>query len=280
MGHYVKKAEEAVGPSVTAVTQSGKLDDERDKEKDKNESGGLAFGTQGDGIAGVMHENQGAMYGDDIENGAIVNGEKLAVAVRVSEEDDNAHIPAAVEYDGTAKPSIYKTQRFRLYSLLGLFVMVVVAISAGVGIASTRKEGKPMTKDEYRESLGIREQLERAIGAENLEDDDSPYGKALNWIIHDDPLELGPDDAFLTQRFIMAYFYYATSQKRPWDSCNPPRMGENSTCTLRKLVATSPEIKRLPSEGEVRWLSAERECFWVGVYCDELYSVRAIDLSK
>jgi hypothetical protein len=225
--------------------------------------------------------DQGFEHNPDIEYalGDMQNG--LAVAVPVTEEDDDAFIPAAVEYDPDAKPPIYKNRRFRMYAFFACIVLVVVAVGAAVGVTVTKDDGyiaPTSAPTQLREGLGIEEQIERLVGSAALEDDDSPYAKALNWIMFDDPQQLTTDAENFVQRYTAAYFYYATTIVAPWFSCNAPTGNETADCFLQKLIATTP-AKYEPIRSN-RWLSEASECEWAGVYCDDLKQFRGLEIGK
>jgi hypothetical protein len=237
----------------------------------------MPFGGPGGGA-----ENQDLLHAPDVEygmSGQLVNG--LAVAFAVTEEEDDAFIPAAVEYDPDAKPPIYKNRRFRMYAFFACIVLVVVAVGAAVGVTVTKDDGyiaPTSAPTQLREGLGIEEQIERLVGSAALEDDDSPYAKALNWIMFDDPQQLTTDAENFVQRYTAAYFYYATTIVAPWFSCNAPTGNETADCFLQKLIATTP-AKYEPIRSN-RWLSEASECEWAGVYCDDLKQFRGLEIGK
>jgi hypothetical protein len=179
----------------------------------------MPFGGSGGGGPG-----QGLTHAPDVEyglTGELVNG--LAVAFAVTEEEDDAFIPAAVEYDPDAKPPIYKNRRFRVYAFFAFVVLVVAVVGAVIGITVSKDDGyiaPTSAPTQIREGLGLEEQIERLVGSAVLEDEDSPYAKALNWIMFDDVQQLTVDDANFVQRYTAAYFYYASSIEAPWLSCN------------------------------------------------------------
>lgn len=234
----------------------------------------------------LMTVDAGVSQQPDVEYGVYgAPGLGLAVAVAVEDEDSDAYIPSAVEYDPDAKPPIYRNRRFRLYAFMAFVVLIVVAVGAAVGVviskgsSSTVAAGGPtMAPTSYREGLGIRAQLERVVGSDILDDPESPYNKAMQWITYSDPLMLDPTDSTFLQRYLAAYFYYATSVDEPWRSCNPPKEGETDYCSYQKLISV------LPSEYQsidwTRWLSGANECAWAGIFCDDEGQIRAIDLSK
>ncbi|CAB9519760.1 kelch-like [Seminavis robusta] len=73
--------------------------------------------------------------------------------------------------------------------------------------------------------MAVRMELERVVGGvvNNIV---GPYKMAMDWILYDDPMQLQQYDTNLVQRYILALFYYQTSQDAPWVSCNPPAAGE------------------------------------------------------
>jgi hypothetical protein len=231
---------------------------------------------------GVIHAGPDLEYGVYSGKGG-AGDEGLAVAFAVEEDDDDIFIPAAVEYDPDAKPPMYRNRRFRLYAFLAFVVLVVVAVGAAVGVTlsqdNTTETAAPIPLDP-REQVGIRENVERVIGSDKLDDQSSPYAKALNWITFTDPMQLTPDAPNFMQRYLAAYLYYATTEKRPWYSCNPPNetAGEDSNCLFQKLVGIDPpEYAPIPWN---RWLSEAHECQWAGVFCDQQEMYRGIELRK
>jgi hypothetical protein len=211
----------------------------------------------------------------DVEYGEYggVNEEGLAVAFAVEEDDDDMYIPSAVEYDPDAKPPMYRNRRFRLYAFLAIVVVIVATIGAAVGITLSQEE---VPEIPYRETLGIRENVEKVVGADALEDLGSPYRMALDWIIHKDPQQQTPDNPSFLQRYFAAYMYYATSEKQPWHSCAPAKEGEDSDCIYLELLDSSAlDYIEVPWK---RWLSDLSECAWAGVYCNDREQIRAIEL--
>ena len=217
------------------------------------------------------------IYGDDLNDEA----GRLAVATAVKEAEDDAFIPAAVEYDPDAKPPMYRNRRFRLYGLLACSVLVLV-VATTIGLLSSGREVIVYTEEpsqaptSIRKGLGIQEQLELVVGYEKLNDPKSPHHKALNWIVNDDTMQLQPDDVNLVQRFLLATFYFATHEEDDWLSCNAPVEGEDQFCFFKKLEMVEPAVYR--DVPWVRWLSEPHECLWAGVFCDELDQVRTIEL--
>lgn len=214
-----------------------------------------------------------------LEFGAVSDG--LAVAIEVNDEDSvDEYIPSAVEYDPDAKPPIYKNRRFRLYAVLVSIVLIAIGAGTGVGVVMTKDDynGPTMAPTSIREGLGIRQEVERAVGKEVLENPASPYSKALEWMTFDDPNELEPEAPNFIQRYLLVYLYFATTTDRLWETCNPPKEDEGVLCKFKKLVNIFPE--ELLFVDSARWLSSAHECNWAGLFCDEEDVLRAMDLSK
>ena len=93
---------------------------------------------------------------------------------------------------------------------------------------------------------------------------------AADWIMYEDPSALEIDSSRLLQRYILAFLYYHTTGlgEEEWSSCNPPKDGEDDTCTFvefDRLPDGSETFNEIP--GRIRWLSAAPECEWNGVLC-------------
>jgi hypothetical protein len=200
----------------------------------------------------------------------------LAVAVAVEEDERDVYLPSAVEYDPDAKPPVYRNRRFRMYAYLALITVIVVTVGAVLGITLTN-EGSPEIP--IRATVGIRENVALFVGSnEPFDDVSNPYRKALDWIMFDDPMAVTPDHPNLNQRFLAAYFYFATSVKKPWDGDCAPAVDEKDACKYEYVISLVPKIT--DTIHGFRWLSGVDECSWVGVNCDESLQIRGIDLSE
>lgn len=152
-------------------------------------------------------------------------------------------------------------------------VMALVALPSTTkddDTAATMGDGFNLTvaPTTYRESLGIQKQLEIVFGAEKFADETKAHSTALAWLLHDDPMQLPPDAKHLMQRYVLALFYFQTTTRGPWRSCNPPVIGSNDTreCGLQLLKWSWPELEfdTVPSN---RWLGKTHECEWAGITC-------------
>jgi hypothetical protein len=226
-------------------------------------------------------------FDGDADDDDDAKGDKLAIAEPVDDDDDDIFIPAAIEYDPDAKPPIYKNRRFRLYgSLAGLLLFALVAgLAFGLLSGSDKAaalvnggDGPTPSPTTYRESLGIQDQLELVVGSDKLNDPSTPHYQAMEWIIHEDKLQLTADDPNLVQRYLLALFYMQTTRSGDWISCGRPDDDDTSFCLWQKLIEVWPhEYVGIPW---IRWLSGESECAWAGVLCDQFNTTRAIDLCK
>jgi hypothetical protein len=169
--------------------------------------------------------------GDEDDDDSDLHGLAIAVAVKDGEEGD---VPAAIEFDPDSKPIPSKVllRRYRIRAAMmvgGVVALLVIAVGLSVTFTTKakndRKDDTTLTTlppTTYRESSGIQDQVEKVVGSEKLRDPTSPCYQALQWILHDDPRQLGEDDPSLLQRYLHVLFYISTTQKTPWASCNPP----------------------------------------------------------
>lgn len=237
--------------------------------------------------APTMIAAHGMVNEPDVEYGTYGGGadghgfdDTLAVAVAVSGEEEDAFIPAAIEYDPDSKPPIFRNRRFRFYCIAATILLAAIAVGAALGVTASKDTGSKAptpAPSTYRESLGIIDQLISVVGEASLADPDSPHARAANWIINEDPRMLEPEADNLIQRFLLSLFYLATTERQPWLSCNPPVGDETYMCNYTKLAQVFPEVEY---ENVLwgRWLSWEHECGWAGVFCDEFNQTRAVEL--
>jgi hypothetical protein len=211
----------------------------------------------------------------------------VAVATKVDEEDVTyvKAMPIVDEVEtNKQKIPFHKT---RLWCKVSLIVFISL-LAIGLATITIIFRGNDNGSDGH--TLAIRQEIASLVGRENLESPDSPYAKALEWIIHQDPMELVPagDDAdsnqHLVQRYIMAYLYFATTTKGPWRSCNPPDGSISDSddfefCYLYEMkhFFELGQEKQIPA---TRWLSSVHECQFGGVVCNANNQVIRLELSK
>jgi len=218
--------------------------------------------------------------------------DSLAVAMPVEEDDEDAFLPSAVEYDPDAKPMIKddgRRRRFWLYGSLAIFIVIAAIIGGSVGGSLAKKNDhsnlpvQTLPPSSPREGLGIQSLVSDVVGGQMLIDPSSPYSKALNWITFDDPQQLTPDAPNFVQRYLAAYLYFATTTDGPWTSCGPPTNASdmspnNEHCTWQYLAQFNPPAYNTPTA--IRWLTNYSECDWAGLDCDSHGQVIQIDLRK
>ena len=244
-----------------------------------------------------LHHSRGGVEEEgcpDMEQGTSCpqHNEHLVVALPVPEEENHEKVlPEALEYDPFHKPLAQATKN-RLCYLLWCLVFFLAAIGVIASIVITHNKNRNDAHRHPREKLGIRQQLERLVGKDKLQE--LPYRKALDWIVLEDPRELTPEDDELEQRFIMAYIYFATTKNGPWATCNPINKTEQIalstfSTTMESNVCGFQTVMHVTDRDRIhyrpitahRWLSDIHECSWAGVKCDEPgFYVTSIELSK
>ena len=90
--------------------------------------------------------------------------------------------------------------------------------------------------------------LEDVSEAVQLRRASTPQGKAVEWLLYEDELQLCPNDPNIVQRYVLAVLYFSTGGETAW-----------KTCSRRKDLSN-------PCEGK-RFLSSTHECIWAGVGC-------------
>lgn len=217
------------------------------------------------------------------------NGEHLAIAIEISSEEKESIIPQAIEYHPKSKPSSQPNYRFRFYMVCLMVSVLMIGIGMIVFIITSRKHVS-LTKSQNHfqniptisptwaeEKSKIIQNIIDVVGQTSLTVQGSPHALAADWLLNTDPLQLSYDAEFLIQRYLLAFFYFSTSQRAPWKSCNPSNSNETMECSYATLVYAFPEIQ-YELETKIRWLSEKHECSWAGVQC-EGYQVRAIQLT-
>lgn len=229
-------------------------------------------------VAHGIANDPGVEYGTYPIDGNGGYDDSLAVAVAVAEDEDDAFIPAAIEFDPDSKPPIYKNRRFRFYVVTATILLAAVGVGAALGVTSSQKNSAPtFAPTTMREGLDIDEKLVSIVGEAVLADSASPHARAANWLVNEDALQLAPEADNLVQRYLLALFYLSTTEDRPWLSCNPPVGDEDSNCTFAKLAQVFPQVE-YENITWGRWLSPVHECMWAGVLCDEFNQTRALEL--
>jgi hypothetical protein len=161
-----------------------------------------------------------------------------------------------------------------------------------------------------REASGIKEQIEVGILLRNVTFADTtiddPRYRALQWILHDDQLQLDSNDPTLHQRYVLALVAYSFDSLA-WAVCGNHRavlveeddVEGGITNTTTNATTTTTTTTTVPImvdyviedcditsqttglvETKKVWLSSTGECDWYGVICSEDGVVRGLELSK
>ena len=239
---------------------------------------------------GIDEKKGMANGGPSVGNGEFDNEEGLAVAVAVSPDEDEAFIPAAIEYDPDSKPPLIKNRRFRLYTCAACILLVVVVCGVVVGVtmntakkgqfdleyvnATDRPTGSPTpapTPAFFLDAVG--DTIFNLVG-DKMYDQGSPYALAADWIINYDPMQLGPRDANIAQRYLLAMLFFEWNGM-DWTECTPTDDPNDVDCeaTCYDWLYGDPF-----DCDKKRWLSNSHECEWLGVTCPEDRSVRGLEL--
>jgi hypothetical protein len=230
---------------------------------------------------------QGISRPPDLEYGEVPGTtEGLAVAVAVEEEEDNPLLSAAIEYDPDSKPPLVYNRRFRLYAIVGAFLLMAIVAGVVVGVVTKDSSGpqEPTPAPTTLLEKSYRDQFVVEVGDE-VNVPGSPQARAAEWIMYEDPLALSPDAPNLIQRYHLALLYYRTTKNGElrWNSCNPPMASETDFCTFQDIGFTGDEIEytvytNIPDQ--VRWMAGLHECEWRGTFCDPNQNVIALQIGK
>jgi hypothetical protein len=190
-------------------------------------------------------------------------------------DDGDMFLPSAIEDHPDAKSPAARNRRFRIFLCLAITTAVVGTVGAVLGITMTNAEVPPSVP--YRATLGILENVARVVGSEQLDDHESAYRKALDWIMFADPAATTLDNPKFMQRYLLAYFYFATSVKKPWESGCAPATEEKVSCAFEVTFRRDGGFYN-STKTAFRWLSSVDECSWAGIHCDSSSQVQGIEL--
>ncbi|CAB9507068.1 leucine Rich Repeat [Seminavis robusta] len=162
-----------------------------------------------------------------------------------------------------------------IYIIVALLVVIGVILAGVCGSGNcSSSQGSSMDGPSPRdmEGMEIKAQLEKTFGpiyfGGSSTDNTEPHQTALDWIIQEDPQQLAPDSNHLLQRFILAVFYFSTSQKSPWNYCGA---GGRDFCYYK--ILQQHEVRGEP------WLSDISECEWAGNSCQgETENITGVDM--
>lgn len=209
-----------------------------------------------------------------IHDHLLEDADNLISAQPVSEHTEET-IPHAIPDLGNSNPK--RDNNFVLKVVLGVLclsiaVAVVTAGVCGSGICNTAEDDTKsaaftMAPTTYRETLreDFKERIAEVVGSNYFSPEDPKFEearlKALDWILHVDPMQLELDAENLIQRYLLVLFYYQTTSDHPWKNCNPPGNSKSEFCFHALVRGEHQEMLAH------RWLSDSHECSWAGVLC-------------
>ncbi|CAB9503640.1 leucine Rich Repeat [Seminavis robusta] len=245
-------------------------------------------------IQGLVGRTNSISDGFDYES----SDEGMRADIELTRCSNNQGEPVAVPIEDDCVPSQFATpitsstsrtkNKFCVYYSLVLYVFLVIGVfvigslcASGLGTFGDTSEVEMGTPDSSEQIQTLRTLLERDLGDGYFEQSEStsassPQNRALHWILNDHPLEMDSSgnimDGSLLQRFIVALFYFATTEEEPWLVCNPPQGGESDSCQYDSY----PESTGIKPHLTTRWLTKNSECLWAGLLCKngELVEIR------
>ena len=220
----------------------------------------------------------------------------LTIAQEVDQnKEKRIQVQEATEYDPSKipmSPLANKSRTVKLLLCLLLLGVATVAITLGVSKNQRNRHDHPSepvdapsdtSLSNYQKRwIAIDEELEGIFGADSTSS--STFLQARDWLKHEDPMQLVPEDSNFVQRFTLALFYFQTSGDEGedgWFSCGKarPELDETDTCGFYLLTHHIPVL-----DYEVtihnRWLSSTHECIWAGVTCNASNETSEIRLGE
>ncbi|CAB9510188.1 leucine Rich Repeat [Seminavis robusta] len=194
----------------------------------------------------------------------------IAVASPVPEVSE---LQVARPASARENPDGFFRQKLVASACLLVLQLVIVILVIGVGCRGSGVCGKGSSPDADSLSTSFshtlrtdfRDHLETILGVGYFDQDEAETSvhrnRALQWILHDDPLQLLPDADNLIQRFVLVLFYFQTFSKQPWLTCGAPTPGQPDLCYYLSPYGNSNERRG------TRWLTGTTECFWIGTQC-------------
>jgi len=266
--------------------------------------GAAAHGNSKNGMPGVVVAAHGMAGAPAVEYGTTGGGfggygydesfddEGLAVAIAVDDsyyDGQSDYYHHAIEYNPDAKPSLLKNRRFRYYAIVvalfaclagGAIGTVLLLVDSGSDTTETSPSAAPSDAPTTAAEGRYREQFISVVGSA-VNEDGTAHDRAASWIMYEDRLRLTPIDDNLIQRYLLAYFYFATTsnEETAWKSCNRPKFNQESSCNHQKFLRNpADDTIFYEPEPATRWLSDTHECEWIGVQCGDGQIVIAVEI--
>lgn len=160
------------------------------------------------------------------------------------------------------------------------FVIVMVVAAANVSVQLVRINQAPKSASFAEIQQDAQSIIEEFIGTKLLQDSQYPYAMARDWIIITDPLHVTPADATFLQRYVAAYFYFATTQVGSWSHCgNSSDQTQSPMCSMpvfQSPTCSMPPVNKQTYKISISWLSSNSECNWAGIKCDRNRQIIAL----
>jgi hypothetical protein len=229
----------------------------------------------------------------------------LAIADPVHDNDAIiTPVPSTTQYDPDSKSPPHKNRLICLFGFAALYTVQVIIVACLIiaVIWSNRKNDKVISADASgsptmfptpgpttgREGEGILGELMKISSIEKLNDPNSAQFKAAQWIQFQDPQQLGVDANNLFQRYALVVMYYSLQENGPWATCGKEDNSyQNSTLCAGRILGDHYVDDDYYDDDyyesivdSSKWLSAEDECYWFGIYCEADGSVFAIQISE
>ena len=174
-----------------------------------------------------------ASYPRDIEK-----GKKRSVKEEIDEADKPSWSNPIYNNSRTNSRKLSKATKKKI--CLSVILLLVIAAIIGVVFGY-------FLKDSYDRSGPIDAVISKISEAHVLQDTSSPQHQALQWMLHEDTESYDLSEERITQRYVLAVFFFATGGYQAWYQSN--------------------------------WLHAN-ECNWHGVGCNEKGEVRTLVSGK
>jgi len=231
----------------------------------------------------------GTNHANTREEGMVEEG---MVEARPVSDAGSVTMPQAIPTDGKAWEHHTNYYKYGLLLVVGVLVLFAVIIG-GVCGAGHCDNGTTIESSSSRNetTLSHRDILLPVFQHELMDlfgdgffsdkDKNSARQAALQWIVYDDTLQLDPYDSNMAQRYVLALFYYQTSQLQAWSHCQPIPGEGRDICYYPVAAPVGADVAGEDMVG-MRWLSANHECLWAGISCVSLdiKDVDAVELGK
>lgn len=212
----------------------------------------------GSGGAGARHVDDFDDHKGDTDKQAALRRKMFldgGAAAAAAGGDERLRKIATAEEELEGRSLMDLVDRGTLMVGLCLIMIVVVAVTIPVALISEDEpyvappvpDPPSMSPTMARQQVywDIFDRVQRIAGGPDvLSDPNTAQNRALNWIVFEDGMELGPGKDHLHQRFVLMVIYFISG---PWT----------------------------PVEGRLEWGSPVHECEWEGIFCKDVEELEA-----